>query len=105
MANLVAARWGSWAPDLSMTVPEATVAEIESLSNAGAGIHVEAWVMPEPTTEQCSEDTDHGPGLVLVSISDGTRTFIHELCLACAIPAVTAKIEDGATWISVEVTR
>lgn len=91
--------------DLSLTVPEATVAALEALSDPTTRITVEAWVMPQETTELCSEDTDHGPGLVQVPISDGTQTVTHEMCLACAVKAVTTKIVAGETWISLDVTR
>lgn len=90
--------------DLTMTVQDATVTALDALSDPARQIVVEAWAMPEPTTELCSEDTDHGPGLVLVPISDGLETTIHEQCLACAVKAVEAMIEDGRTWISLDVT-
>lgn len=91
--------------DLTMTVQDATVAALEALSDPARRILVEAWAMPEPTTELCSEDTDHGPGLVLVPISDGHQTTIHEQCLACAIKTVELQIEDGKDWVSLDVTR
>jgi hypothetical protein len=91
--------------DLSLTVPEATVVALEALSDPARRVTVEAWVMPEATTELCSEDTDHGPGLVQVPISDGTETVTHEMCLKCATQAVGTMIEDGETWVSLDVTR
>lgn len=106
--------------DLTMTVPEATVAEIETLSDPARGIVVEAWILPEETTELCSEDELHGPGLVQVPVRtitvDGTdqagclvfgptRTVAHAQCLKCATGTVMGLIDNGSTWISVEVTR
>jgi hypothetical protein len=91
--------------DLTLTVPQATVKALEELSDPERDVVVEAWVMPEPTTESCANDYQHGPGLVQVPISDGLHTECHALCLACAIPAVEAQIEDGRTWISVDVTK
>ena len=112
--------------DLSMTVQAATVARLEALnaelaiySTPGERVMVEAWAMPEPTTELCSEDNSHGPGLVQVPIrttvvegtdADGhlvfgpSRTIIRAQCLACAIKSVRAMVEDGQSSISLDVT-
>jgi hypothetical protein len=105
--------------DLSLTVPEATVAALEALSDPARRVTVEAWVMPEATTELCSEDSDHGPGLVQVPITSpkveitedsrvvchGTETVTHSMCLKCATQAVGTMIEDGETWVSLDITR
>lgn len=91
--------------DLTMTVQDATVAHLETLSDPARRITVEAWALPYPTTELCSEDTSHGRGLVIVPVSDGRQTIDHEMCLECAVVAVQVLIEDGKRWISLEVTR
>lgn len=104
MSNWVGTRKASWLPDLTMTVQDATIAALEALSDPARRITVEAFADKTPTTELCSEDTSHGPGLVLVPISDGRETVAHEQCLACAIKSVERQIEDGRTWISVDVT-
>lgn len=90
--------------DLQSTVQDATIAALEALSDPARKIVVEAWASPEPTTELCSEDELHGPGLIQVPISDGQDTVCHAMCLACAVPAVESMIQDGRTWISLEVT-
>lgn len=89
---------------LDATVQQATIAAIDALSDPARRVVVEAWADPDPTPELCETDTDHGPGLVLVPISDGHQTVTHELCLACAIKAIETKIENGVTWVSVDVT-
>lgn len=105
--------------DLTLTVQAATITALEALSDPDRQIVVEAWAMPEPTTELCSEDSAHGPGLVQVPIRtatvDGTdtdghlvfgpsETVTHAQCLACAIRSVETQIEDGMDWISLDVT-
>jgi hypothetical protein len=106
--------------DLTLTVADATVATLEKLSDPARQVVVEAWIMPEPTTELCSTDYLHGLGLVQVPVwtveiegRDGnghlmfgpSKTVCRAMCLACAVEAVKSMIADGEIWISLDVTR
>lgn len=104
--------------NLMSTVPDVTALELEKLSDPALGIMVEAWVTPNPTTELCSQDTLHGPGMVQVALRSpivditqdqpeirGMESVCHAVCLKCALELITARIQGGESWISVEVTR
>lgn len=65
------------------------VSQLDHLSEPNVRGIVEADASDVVSRELCSNDTDHGPGVVC-----GPDSFGYELCLECAVAAVEQWLAD-----------
>lgn len=65
------------------------VSQLDSLSESNVRGIVEADASDVASRELCSNDTDHGPGVVC-----GPQDFGYELCVSCAATAVEQWLAD-----------
>jgi hypothetical protein len=72
------------------------IEEIEALTDPARKILVEAWAMPEPSSEACSIDYTHGTGRCYL---DG-----DPLCVGCVKYCIEQDMVNDRTY-SVDVTR
>jgi hypothetical protein len=80
----------------TVTIQEATVTALDALTNPATDVIVEAWAMPNPTTEPCSHDALHGKGCCYGPTGD-------PLCLSCMILWIQANTVAGS-FVSIDVT-